>query len=652
MKTTRLSICTGILLFTLLLSSCSTPGVSETPAAVMSTASATALITQEPVPTATLQPTEAPPPLPCMIAFDSDRDGNREIYIMSPDGKDPVNLTNNPADDRDPSWSADGNWIAFVSNRENEGEGGQFIYVMDADGNNVHQISTETGSEFPDWSHDGKTITYSANGDIYIIPADGSGQSINLTNSPEVDVQSSWSPDDSQIVWLSGDEGNRNIFLMNADGSNARQITEIGKVTDIEWTADGRLFAHWDNPEAGCFNCVLDADGSNVTDAGGKGSIQEYLPFWTLEGDRVECVSADINGADDEIYLVSDIYPDIFLNLTNNPANDRNPDWPSMCGPRTEVATVELEKTKDPNAIVIGYAGDDQWQKQRKHNFQIACEELGIQCVYGEMPELIAQGVDAIVQNTNNIVVKGLHQDILNARDKGIPVFLLDAETITDGAYSITVNQQEWVTTSLSWMFENIGAKTDFVFFDLQFNDHKLAIEEMLKKYPQINVVQEFNGKYNWKEKITEDVRTLIQTYPNLGAIWTNQGMSDVIWGATGSGIPSEDWPLMMCEPTKLGLYIWKDRLVEFPDMKCIAVSNPPGIAYDAVYAAYYLVMGYQIDESVLGGEYGHSLYVNIPVVTQENLQESIDKINDQDDEFIVDELMIPGEILENWFLE
>ncbi len=652
MKTTHLSICIGFLLFTLVLSGCSTSAVPETMTAVISSPGVTAPVSEEPVSTATVQPTLAPPPLPCMIAFDSDRDGNKEIFVMGPDGKDAVNLTNNPADDWDPSWSPDGKWIAFVSNRENGGEGGQFIYVMDANGGNLRQLSLENDSEFPDWSHDGKRITYSAKGDIYIIPADGSGQSINLTNSPEIDVLSSWSPDDSQIAWLSGDEGNRNIFVMNTDGSNARKITENGKVTDIEWTADGRLFAHWDNPEAGCFNCVLDADGSNVIDAGGKGSIQEYIPFWTLEGDRVECVSADINGADDEIYLVSDIYPDIFFNLTNNPGNDRNPDWPSMCGPSTEVAIVEAEKTKEPNAIVIGYAGDDQWQQQRKQDFQIACEELGIQCVYGEMPELIAQRVDAIVQNTNNIVVKGLHQDILNARDKGIPVFLLDAETITDGAYSITVNQQEWVTTSLSWMFENMGAKTDFVFFDLQLNDHKLAIEEMLKKYPQINVVQEFNGKYNWKEKITEDVRTLIQTYPNLGAIWTNQGMSDVIWGATGSGIPSEDWPLMMCDPTKKGLNIWKDRLVEFPDMKCIAVSNPPGIAYDAVYTAYYIVMGYQIDESVLGGEYGHSLYVNIPVVTQENLQESIDKINDQDDEFIVDELMTPEEILKKWFLE
>ncbi len=52
------------------------------------------------------------------IAFFSDRDGNREIYLMDEDGSNQVNLTNNPAEDFRPIWSADGTRIAFVSNRD------------------------------------------------------------------------------------------------------------------------------------------------------------------------------------------------------------------------------------------------------------------------------------------------------------------------------------------------------------------------------------------------------------------------------------------------------------------------------------------------------------------------------------------------------
>ena len=48
------------------------------------------------------------------LAFVSERDGNRQIYVMDADGGKQRNLTNNPSSDRDPSWSPDGKYIAFV----------------------------------------------------------------------------------------------------------------------------------------------------------------------------------------------------------------------------------------------------------------------------------------------------------------------------------------------------------------------------------------------------------------------------------------------------------------------------------------------------------------------------------------------------------
>ena len=64
-----------------------------------------------------------------MIVFESDRDGNTEIYVMNTDGSNETRLTHNDAQDISPSWSPDGSKIAFSSDRDGNAE----IYVMMAD---------------------------------------------------------------------------------------------------------------------------------------------------------------------------------------------------------------------------------------------------------------------------------------------------------------------------------------------------------------------------------------------------------------------------------------------------------------------------------------------------------------------------------------
>jgi TolB protein len=607
----------------------------------------------------TIMPTPtAIPPLPCTITFDTDRDGNQEIYRMAPDGSDTVNLTNNPAYDVEPAWSPDGSQIVFVSNRpKNKQEGGNYLHVMDADGSNVRQLTFENESAWPDWSHDGSQITYSNKGDIYVIKADGSGQSVNLTNSPEQDEQPTWSPDGSQIAWLSGNDGKWNIFVMNADGSHVLQLTDNGEAYDVTWTIDGEIFSHWNHPDGICSKCVMGADGSNARDAGGKGEQQRFMPFRTLDGDRVECISGDLNTGNEEIYLVGEIYPDIFLNLSNNPGNDRNPDWPANClsgfegGFPIETAAPEIESTNPPNELVFGYAGDKPEQRERARDMQIACDELGIQCVYGEIPELIEKGVDAIIQNTDKNSVNGLHEDILKARDNGIPVFLLDAEAITDGAYSITIDYNHWAKTSLGWMLEKIGSKGQIAYFDLDpVQRYTDTIKDLLSRYPEITVVEFRDGKYD-PEKIKPETGDFIKKYPDLKAIWTSYYNFQAMWGLEENSIPYKNWPVMVCEANRDGLLTWKRVQDAYPNFDCFAVANPPGIAYDAVYAAFYLVSGYKIDESVLGGEFGHTLYVNLPTVTKDNFQEKLNEML-KNDTWQVDELMSPEEIKEKWFLE
>jgi Tol biopolymer transport system component len=84
-----------------------------------------------------------------LIAFTSERDGNREICVMNVDGSFVLNLTNNPANDYDPIWSKDGSRIAFVSGRDGNSE----IYIINADGNGLMKLTDDPAIDYlPVWS--------------------------------------------------------------------------------------------------------------------------------------------------------------------------------------------------------------------------------------------------------------------------------------------------------------------------------------------------------------------------------------------------------------------------------------------------------------------------------------------------------------------
>ncbi len=160
------------------------------------------------------------------IAFSSNRDGNREVYVMSVDGSNQINLTNSPNDDNNPSWSPDGTKIAFSSNRD----GNREVYVMSADGSNQINLTINPDDDNnPSWSPDGTKITFDSRldnflGEIFIMNEDGSNQ-IRLTNNVSGDRNSCWSPDGSKIAFQSTKGSNMEVYVMNIDGSSPTNLT-------------------------------------------------------------------------------------------------------------------------------------------------------------------------------------------------------------------------------------------------------------------------------------------------------------------------------------------------------------------------------------------------------------------------------------------
>lgn len=223
------------------------------------------------------------------IAFTSDRDGNWEVYVMTADGSAQTRLTNNVISDYAPvTWSPDGSRIAVS-------DGG--VYVMNADGSAPTRLADQAVS--PAWSPDGQKIAFASGRDgnieIYVMNADGSTPT-RLTNNTLFDDVPAWSPDGQRIAFASNVElgvpynpgDNREIFVMNADGSGLTRLTDNVEYDDLpDWSPDGAKIAFVSGRDGVHTFYVMNADGSTQTRLTNDALAQGYSPDWSPDGRKI-----------------------------------------------------------------------------------------------------------------------------------------------------------------------------------------------------------------------------------------------------------------------------------------------------------------------------------------------------------------------------
>jgi len=103
------------------------------------------------------------------------------------------------------------------------------------------EFTTDEGTWMAvDVNPDGKQIVFDMLGDLYIMPISG-GEARQLTSGPAYDIQPRFSPDGKRIAFTSDRDGIDNLWIMDSDGSNARQITKEKErqVNNPVWTPDG-----------------------------------------------------------------------------------------------------------------------------------------------------------------------------------------------------------------------------------------------------------------------------------------------------------------------------------------------------------------------------------------------------------------------------
>jgi eukaryotic-like serine/threonine-protein kinase len=219
------------------------------------------------------------------IAFVSDRDGRLQLYILDVASRISTRLTNHANTDLAPAWSPDGRWIAFRSGREN----GYGLLLVDPVTGETIRLTEESGyGDEPAWSPDGRSIAYVSGlggaAEIYSIEI-SSGRLTRLTENQAFDFAPAWSPDGRYIAFMSDRNGSVDIFRMGSDGRNAVRLT-YGPAEDKypTWSPDGRYLVFMSNRDGNFELYRMNSDGSDVRRLTHSQAQNQHPDVWRPAG--------------------------------------------------------------------------------------------------------------------------------------------------------------------------------------------------------------------------------------------------------------------------------------------------------------------------------------------------------------------------------
>jgi Tol biopolymer transport system component len=274
-----------------------------------------------------------------VLAFQSDRDRQDEIYIMNADGSDQRLLISNQwALDGMPAWSPDGQQIAFAS----RDRGKDFEICVAHVTDDLQVIDSETAKHLtdnnfddlhPTWSADGSQIAFvsdrGGSHEIYIINIDGTDER-QLTNNHVNDKDPAWSPDGTLIAFVSSRDGDDEIFVMKHDGSEQRPLmNNQTNEWSPAWSPDGTQIAFIADRDGAHHLYVMGAAGGNVRRLTDHDFPWNDDPAWSPDGTQIAFRSN--RGGFVDIYIINADGLSIPQQLTHNAEidQDRAPAWRS-----------------------------------------------------------------------------------------------------------------------------------------------------------------------------------------------------------------------------------------------------------------------------------------------------------------------------------
>lgn len=248
------------------------------------------------------------------IAYSSNRTGNYELYAMPVDGGQANQLTDDEGLNKEmPTWSPHGRQIAFATLLDVD-----LIFAFDVEPSYANPFSVLAGSirpltnrawmsRAPDWSPDGERLAFTTDDfspDYRIHLLDlATGEVEVLSAGPTPAVGPTWSPDGERILFGSDAEGNLDKYVIELDGLKVTRLTnDPADDSSGGWSPDGEWIVFSSNRGGSWDLYLMKSDGSQVTklETGGE---ENFDPEWSPDGRFIVFVST--RDGNPEIYRMN-----------------------------------------------------------------------------------------------------------------------------------------------------------------------------------------------------------------------------------------------------------------------------------------------------------------------------------------------------------
>jgi TolB protein len=247
-----------------------------------------------------------------------------------------VRLTRDGLDKERPAWSSDGRRLLFGRHESDGRHFWQYVLDTEASAQGPRRLTDRKEPEYHGvFSPDGKRVLLAAitlsgtqgNLDIAVTGADGSGlKTLVGDQQGKLSHQDwpTWSPDGQRFAFSSTHDGNQEIYVADADGSNLVRLTQSpGLDAHPAWSPDGKAIAFATDRWSGLELASVAPDGSRLVRLTTSRGLDDY-PAYSPDGSRLAFVSN--RDGQFEIYVSASDgrHP---TNVSRHPLRDSFPAW-------------------------------------------------------------------------------------------------------------------------------------------------------------------------------------------------------------------------------------------------------------------------------------------------------------------------------------